>query len=76
MFPNVDCFIGVKDEFSIEEAPDTLRGLFSLVRPCTFKFGDEVLETMMVQYADKQIGFWVVQYLAIFTVVFEVFADC
>jgi hypothetical protein len=55
MFPNVDCFIGVKDEFSIEESPDTLRGLFSFVRPCTFKFGDEVLETMMVQYADKQI---------------------
>jgi hypothetical protein len=53
MFPHVDCFVGVKDEFSIKEPPDTLRGIFSLVRSCAFKFSDEVLKAMMVQYLDK-----------------------
>jgi len=60
MFPNVDCFIGVKDELSIQESPDTSRGLFSLMRSYAFKFGDEVLETMMVQFSDKRQGFWAV----------------
>jgi hypothetical protein len=60
MFPNVDCFIGVKYEFSVEKSPYTPPSLFSLVRSCAFKFGDEVLETMMVQYIDMRLGFWVI----------------
>jgi hypothetical protein len=60
MLPNVDCLVGVKDEFAIEESPDASCRLFSLVWSLAFKFGDEVLEATIVQYTDKRedLGFY------------------